>query len=778
MATKDGKTGPLSAADLKFLGYEVEDRSKDLGDFGLPPFQHCRLFNAVIRAGIDKISSWFVYLLSDCPNDDIECVKRALESDVFKGERCHIVAPQSVYERTTLQPLKRDFSVHAYEDLMWTRVRQAFEGYMVDFKEQANHRNAEIYIQPPVHKGGESIQPIEYFSDFFSGKTPGGGLAVVTADAAVGKTTLARMIAKELAETWKESRVIPVLLTGEKDWPGLAEKSKEGDTLWDLLSAALNMENPFPLNDEEIFTSIAQKGYIALIFDGFDELRDINMNPRDNLGWLSGIAEDSSARILVTARTSFWQREIGDSGNSCDMFDLLKFSRKNAREYFQRYFAEKEDRNREQLCQKASRLYAQISGNSSQAADDADSQFSGLPAYAIMIADHVERGGDIMSGENVEKKAVVRQFFSDILARERTRQKIKAKPEELRRALSDVAISYDHFDFNDLRNAFAFAEIDFEGRAMLDHAFLARVRGTSPEKYQFKNEFLLHYLRASSILDRLEERNLVEKCAQNSELRRLIGRESNGKGFLPERVADFADKKHLREIANAHTHAQDGKLKSFLFHVLAKDVDLRFPGANEEKRSEEIFGLLAPDSAKEKRIGKLSIEGSIGGMSLQGWKILYSRFEKPSLIQCKVDEDTLFYDCQFVGKLELPRNLQKRHFEKCEFDNEAKLAFTEGAPDFTQDDVREYLKSALRRFRRNHFQPIQQSNWKRGKTREIEERFSLLEIMTRAGLIENLDHHCLEIKAIHEVSNFLDNDMLSGKVKTVFDRMKDKLNLS
>ena len=77
-----------------------------------------------------------------------------------------------------------------------------------------------------------------------------------------------------------------------------------------------------------------RQGYIAFIFDGFDELRNPQLPPRDNFAWLGDIAQDSSARLMVTARTSFWEREVGTPEIQHKILKLEPFNKDNARKYF------------------------------------------------------------------------------------------------------------------------------------------------------------------------------------------------------------------------------------------------------------------------------------------------------------------------------------------------------------------------------------------------------------------------------------------------------------
>ena len=203
----------------------------------------------------------------------------------------------------------------------------------------------------------------DYLVDFFSGESAhDNGVAIINADASVGKTTLAVMVTDQLVQKWERLHIIPVLLTGQISWKELAERSHEVTSLWDVLYEALNLEgDDFPLNDETLFTRIMRQGYIAFIFDGFDELRIPDLSPRQNFAWLSDIAQDSSARLMVTARTSFWEREVGTPDIEPIALKLEPFSKDNARNYFVKAFEEQSQSatNRQDVTN-AMQLYSQL----------------------------------------------------------------------------------------------------------------------------------------------------------------------------------------------------------------------------------------------------------------------------------------------------------------------------------------------------------------------------------------------------------------------------------
>ena len=777
----EGRSGPLSRTDLAFLGYTDIHQHKSV-DFGLR--DRCRVFDGTVEAGVAQPRHWFIYLLADATNADIHDAARAVAGPMFEEEDIFVVIPKSLQGR---KAIKDDFDakqLRIFEDLMWERIRREFNPYMVNLGAQLRDLKAGIpYIEPVVvrHDNDGTIQPIKHFLDFFSGDADG-GIAVVKADAGFGKTTLAVMVAHELVQQWEKLRVIPLLFTGKASWPELATSSHSAGGLWELLSRALELQDlHFPLSEETIFTRILRQGYIAFIFDGFDEIRQTDLTPSANFGWIGGISENSNAHVMVTARNSFWDREIGASVEiPHQILDLRPFDDNCAREYFRKKFNQDENRVREGM-----QIRRHLTSSPTHL------HFVDLPSCAAMIADHIDNGGSspihIGGGSS---SGVIDRFFTDILDRERERQGISLDVESTKDILSEVATSYsDGFPLDviaDLAEEFPLTEL----HALRDHAFLAPVSRDSEGLFRFRHEFLFHYFRTCRIRSVLAEdsRDFLKTFRGDRELRNMIYSEADGRGQLSDQLAAMSDDLTMERYIQLHqmeTKAVpegDHQLKSFLFHVVAKIVALRYPGQSRADRCQEVLSLLG---ATGRSISRLSIEGPVVGMSFKGWTVKQSRFKDLALGGSDVD-DLCFSGCSFLGELEL----QTGHtpvFQHCSSQDGAELVIdrlqmSEDAPStITPDKVRDHLKFVLRsRFRpRNHFRTVHLSEWKTGRTTAIEERYELLRHLREEGLVIVEIHQRVRVAAaeIGHIRDFIDNGVMRGKVTAVYDRVLKALNL-
>ena len=773
---KIGKGGPLSRTDLEFLGYrDVNEHGPQ--DFGLS--ERCRVFDATASAGIASAQHWFIYLLADASNRDIEGMAACVGSGIFEPRQLFVVVPSSLSSRRALSQWPYSAQLVVFEDLMWKRIRGLFAGYLEAQLSHLQEQKAGIqYVEPVLISAAEETAPIRHFVNFFSGASADvGGIAVVRADAGVGKTTLAVMVADELLRQWEPLRVIPVILTAQTSWRELEASSQGINSPWELLRRALDRQgHEFPVRDEELFARIMQQGYIAFIFDGFDELRGADLKPNDTFSWMGSIASDSSARLMVTTRTSFWDRELDTPTTAHQLLDLKPFTIDNTRDYFRKHFTEIGDAER--LIQPAMQIHTQLrqaakNGGSGAAA------FVDLPACAAIIADYVRRGGRAPIADSAERHNIIDDFLTGILERERVRQGITLSTENAKAMFGDVAISYSVFSMEDVEIAGADYELSASDlNAMQDHAFLSKVPSLGSEDFRFKHEFLLHYLRADRIFALLRSgANEFLKRHYTSDLLRLIRDETDGNGNLTDQAANFAGEADLDRLAEVHKLSIEGRLKSFVFHVLAKAVVSGSTGKSRADRAEEIFGPLG---AENNRVSGLHVNGSIANVSLRGWTIADSLFTDLSLVGCDT-EGSIFSACSFSGELILPPG-RPPQFDKCRGDGGAELIISSAGgsnQNISPSDVRGHLKTALLRYHRGaHFGSLKRQDWKSGRTRSIEVRYRLLDTMLSTGLVEQDNHtRRLHIRPseLGNVRDFLDNGLLKGAVRSVFEKMKSEI---
>ncbi len=784
---KTGKSGPLVETDLEFLGYHDVAR-KNAQDFGFPQ-QLCRIFETRIRAGVTEDTHWFVYLLTGCRDEDIRKVEDAVlgVDGIFARENCYIVLPESMSGRNVLKKLKNAHKIYIFENLMWEKVQQTFLEYIREDEERIKNLQAEYYVAPQMEDDDDVTLSLRNLSDMLSGKGTNENVVVIKADAGVGKTTLAAKIASELAGQWQKSRVVPLLLTGQTNWRELSERARNATNLGDILILLLEDGGAgFPLRRIEQFTRIMQLGYFALIFDGFDELTKTSgvapLSPQENFEWLASIAKDSNTRIMLTTRYSFWEREISEStAKKHKLLHLKPFDSESISKYFKQYFSNKENGN--EFTQKAKRFYRELRKSQGESVDG----FFNLPACAMMIAHQVEKGGvdDVtMMGEATQKDPS-RQFFLQILRRENIRQQTQVEEENMHQVFENIAVTSREFELDDIA-CDPKCEIQPEDISQIaNHAFLKEINSRSG-KFLFKTDFLLHYLQASLIHRFIVDQNgnsFLDEYKRNKGLRSLIEEESDGSGYLSERVSHVLDIPDMGKVVDLHKDCNGrdiGQLKSFLFHVIVKTVISRRHNENRRERGNTILSLLG--DGKEKCVANLHVRGSLGEIYLSNWKIRESCFVDFSLEKGNTRDDLRFVNCEFSGNLMLP-NASGYRFENCTSHGEAKLVLNQiGSAELTKEDIHKNLRLVLNRFwfrGRLRARSILEDNWKTGRTTVIEQSYDLLKILKRENLIEKHNHSSrLEIKrdAINDVKEFMENGIVQGRVQSILNRMENKIH--
>ena len=117
--------------------------------------------------------------------------------------------------------------------------------------------------------------------------------------------------------------------------------------IWDSAIRRSLKNSNFFISNESAFRTLVREGLFIIIFDGFDELclhPQFLEGPRgiinDLLSYVEGDDENKPARILLTARETYWDSVAGNIEESerLETYRLLGFSSGQKKEYFRTYF--------------------------------------------------------------------------------------------------------------------------------------------------------------------------------------------------------------------------------------------------------------------------------------------------------------------------------------------------------------------------------------------------------------------------------------------------------
>ena len=375
--------------DIELLGYSDP---RELPVHDQAPYA---TFEAIAVAGLEQITTRFIYLKSTCTLSQARAARRTNEPI---PHHTYLIKPSSL--RLSNSRLNDVFdgmvSIHEHEQLVWNKLRTVFAQYLESLAEVPTE---EYFISPrsPDRNIGENLEAT--LIDYMKGglRSDNGTLFVLSAPAGVGKTTLSRHIVHDLTRQVARVKTIPIYVEAQH-WGKLHLDSI--DELWDVIDNSLRVFSSGLSLREELFFHALRQGYISFVFDGFDELCGHKSSPLDAvavLQQLSNIAAQSEGRILVTTRTLYWATEIETPPPSVKVVELDTFNTQQAKGYFSKYF-----RSNPRRRSQATQLYSELVSTTFKPREGGGTrtQFVNLPLCVAMIAAYVRHGGGPISEDS------------------------------------------------------------------------------------------------------------------------------------------------------------------------------------------------------------------------------------------------------------------------------------------------------------------------------------------------------------------------------------------
>ena len=758
----------FSGRDIELLGYNTP---KEETQENAAPYS---VFSASATAGLKRVKANFVYLKSHCTKGDVE----KLRHKIGRAEDLYVIFPKSlgISPRSLEEIFPKGVAVFAYEDLMWDRMNSIFSEYMDALKTSVV---TEKYYIPPRKEGGD---PHDRFDDeifdYLSGKEDlSGNLLVVCASAGVGKTTLARHLTVRLVDRSSDYRMIPTYVEASH-WGKL--KLESIDDLWEIIENSIRTFSPTLAIPEHLFEHCVKHGYLAFVFDGFDELcgqRHSQFRPREVLERLANIAKESNARICLTTRTLYWQSEIDDPPDNTRILSLAPFNTQQAKGYFQKYFHDDiSSRDR------AITLYKKlIESNVPPSKGGSRVQFVNLPLCVGMIAEYVRLGatGHLSPQSG---KGIVRDVLYQICEREKGRKNLLTDAQTQLMAFEEIALDQadvlaPEFDLELLEIA------GFDGKDMaslIDHPLITTTDG---ERYRFNYEFLPQYLRAFCLSNAMASDAVV----WTDNMWKMMCREAHAKGYLLEHMLDLVSDDILDriKICNKNVPIRFEEARSFLLRLAKSIVDHAPEFVTREERTTGLFSVFSEGFRSNGIVGDLYVVGHINELNLVGIHFVNSTFVDTVFIRCDADGTTKFENCTFSGELDF-RDCPKEGWKAVELDNcvllpPSNLVWEEirGALTGTKEEhVTDAMRLALGKFWHHGRlkRSIRRNNWQRGSLGHSIYRDSILQAMLKEKLIEEVHisgvsegGYAFSMESVTDLQRFMDNRQLTGKIRAVYD---------
>jgi hypothetical protein len=768
MSAAKYRHGTFSREDLELLGYQTV-KEQD--------FENYAVFRASTPAGLEKIEATFVYIKSGYRNADAAEAKKHCD----RTPRSYVVIPKTLQSRVL--GLNMIFGQGAkiliHEDLIWEKIVHTFSDYLSRLKQ--NITEEQYYVAPRK----EGADPKERLDDellsILTDRTSRANvqITVVRAPAGVGKTTLSRHLTKVLAQRVTGTRVIPVFVESAH-WGKLQISSLED--LWEMIDNSLRAYSPNLRISRSLFEHLLRQGYLAFLFDGFDELcthRHSAFTPREVLDELLGLAKESLAKIMITTRTLFWEAAMGSDCEGIRVLDLASFNKQQAFGYFDNVFKKSPARQR-----RAEALYSRLtSHNKPLTTGGSRAQFFNHPVCVSMIAECVERGIE-EAIEFQDNKSLLYQLLWQLCERERGRQALVTLPDLQLAAFEQVAVAENNPNSEGFEIEYCEAA-GFDRRdvsKLIDHPLLSSGASTDGHRlYRFRYDFLPEFLRARFLVGCIRNfsGSLLQPANQAWE---IMAQEASGKGTILEHMLPMLEPKDLAFIGASFATATriSGKAersKSFLFHLARLAAEEFKKPVTKRERAELTLNTLFGDAYNLKdEVRRLHLSGQVDRMDFGGVQFVDCNFSDVRFVDCHANDKTKFLRCTFSGTFEVEGTDRKAWssvvLDSCKTEFPTNLVWEsllkKGIGN-SEQNIRDALKLAVGKFWRNgqiHLS-INKVHWAKGPLGHSVHCANILDAMLSSGVLIEVTisgvtegGYALTKESIHDVQRFMDNGQL------------------
>jgi hypothetical protein len=782
------RSGPFSVQDLELLGYSNPKEEKT---------NRWSIFSGTVVAGPERMTGFYLYLKANFTNNDAE---RACTELLSRKGRRYIVVPQSEEKRRRFinELVGGQATFFVYEELVWKKITEVFSDYITGVVDTTPR--VDYYVPPREERADDPHARLDI--DLFRSLTETssdaeGQITVIRAPAGVGKTTLSRELTLDIAKQSQGRKVIPAYVEAEH-WDKLKLDSLEG--LWEVIENSLRK---YSLRiTKELFEYLLRQGYLAFIFDGFDELCDRRFSRfagRDVLNELIALSTESSAKIVITTRPLFWEGVVGSEKLPIRILDLAPFNKQQALAYFRNVF--KED---VALQKKAQATYEKlVSANKPRTLGGVKAQFVNHPICVQMIADELKRpSNDAVKGKkktlgeldasldvSSSSESLLYRLLWQLCDREQRRRKLRTSADKQMEAFQQLAIIAESAGFElSYCGAAGFDERDLA--TLKDHPLLAEVYSAGDTRlYSFRYGFLKPFFRARVLVQRI--RNIGVRGARPDESTwQLMSQEAASGTETLEHMSQLLVDSDIQHVAKTYSeclriHAKRGPELSFIFHIMRLLVDE--PNQTKKERTDKLFGFLYGDSFNANReVRNLYVIGQVDRLDITSITFRDCTFADVTFTDCVAGAGTRFRKSVFSGNFDVAGSDQIS-WKDVEISPDCILEFPTNLVwerligtrvGKREEHVRDAIRLALGKFW-HHGQPkltITKIHWRSGTLGHSIYCDAIRHSMLRAGLLSEIpitgvhEGGYLFAKArLGELQRFMDNGQLTGAIREVYD---------
>lgn len=664
------------------------------------------------RIHTETIPFEVLYIQSKATADGLKTASKRL-----RGDRFYVVYAPSL-----------DLRLKMHHDLFrdrakgfWTTTEylQSYFGEELDaYNRKLSEQNPRFYIEPDVEVPAGVLRkipnPLLSFLEDVSAASEisTGEIGVLLAGPGQGKTTMSQFLASRLAQSKK---AFPIHISSDQ-WRSIAPDDL-GNLAKTITHSFRHFGAPISWLDgcEDDFLKVTLKARLfRIVFDGFDEyvLRNHGrISALETLRALANFVETTGSRIVVTSRTSFWNSELENIGNSLDgvklsVYTQAPFDTGKAQKYFRVRLGNENQINR------ATQLYDQLQKR--------NREFVGRGFVLNLLADLISREQGQLSTSSVGNP--VEWLMAQLCERERLRQELPITADEQLQLLAlfvsetaqgaeptsellEIALTLVAPRLGaDLRRACV--------ERLQPHPLIVRPQA-SEDFWEVPQEQIRVVILAGWLMGLARESN-VKELTRFSERAKL---DDNDAGDIAEMIVDLASTKPtlgktvdqlgvvIGSFLSVSGNVADSSARQHCLRRLAvitalRAVDRLQPkGSAHSDRTELLMSFFASD-----RFWNLEFSGAISRMDFSGHTFEHCRFERVRWADCTFDANTRFQSCHFVGgSSSYCRGLGDATFENLTADDEghafvntARVAA--GSKKYSVENLRTDMRTVINKF--------------------------------------------------------------------------------
>lgn len=754
----------FGAEDLLLLGY------KNAHVEPIPVRGGCYLAKAELVLGASRIEHDYIYVPSAATIDDLQEVY----SHTFKsGFAPTIVTSESGLTPATLKRIFPRSEIQNLNSMLWKKVHEGFSSYIDSLKN--NVVLPEVYVPPRGELDSPKDQVDLFVLDAI--RQDRGSFILLKASAGVGKTTVARQLAREVARqsgtAIYQRRVIPVLIES-------AHWGRQINSLESLFQVIENSVRNFARDDggvlvsQRLFERALARGFFLIVFDGFDEFFSAsgNLDANQTITDLLEFSTDGEAKIVVTARSQFWDSVVDQSrAATITTVEMLPFNKQQATKYIDECF--KEDRT---LYQRARDAYSHLAADGlPRNSGGPRAQFANLPVCVSMLCDAIKSGVEVGITEGGRPMDFL---LHAICEREKKRQSLDNTAVEQLKSFKELALQGEEFDDLTLEVVGLTS-----GRKLESHPLLSK-RGAH---FIFKYDFLGPYFQSEAL-----HGAVFERIAPNGDAIAQLAKLADGKSAVFEHMAGFFEEIPGMDFftESCQRFLQRSELQSsrtargFLAHLgqfFAK-------GHRDCKGSLDRFRYAFGGMLEQGALAKVDFMGVYDSFDFSNLVFVDCSFRNVVFRHCRFT-DAKFVECSFDSGIEFEpsdQGVRTSQLERCIVRGEAGLSLLSGAGELDALDelAKDLLDAGLSKFWYNgRFKAsIRYSDWAKGVLGRSQFRGVLLNCLQRNGLVNEIEISGIsdgglayDRSALRELQGFMDHRLLTGRLHRVFDDLMENL---